>query len=250
MPYKYNWRRILLSMRSIHLNELHKRDISRKKGSPLDLHRYNPNFEPWYHNPEFEEILKVTNGVSVVNPDSQWVLTGLVNHSISVSGDFVEMGVYKGGTATLINRILFNRDSNKFLYLYDTFQGMPETNPEVDHHSGGDFNDVSLEGVRQFIFENSKGRNIKFFAGFLPESAENTLPSLISFAHIDLDIHDAILGSSELIYPKMAKGGIMLFDDYGAPSCYGARIAVDKFFEDKPEKPIILGTSQAFIIKQ
>ena len=42
----------------------------------------------------------------------------------------------------------------------------------------------------------------------------------------------------------------MLFDDYGFESCPGAKQAVDEFFRDKAEKPLVLPTAQAIIFKQ
>ena len=41
----------------------------------------------------------------------------------------------------------------------------------------------------------------------------------------------------------------MIFDDYGFPSCPGARQAIDEYFMDKPEKPLILATGQAVVFK-
>jgi 2-polyprenyl-3-methyl-5-hydroxy-6-metoxy-1,4-benzoquinol methylase len=41
----------------------------------------------------------------------------------------------------------------------------------------------------------------------------------------------------------------MLFDDYGFATCPGARLAVNEFFVDKPERIIELPTGQAFVIK-
>jgi O-methyltransferase len=41
----------------------------------------------------------------------------------------------------------------------------------------------------------------------------------------------------------------MVFDDYGFPTCPGARKAVDEFFANKPETPIVLDTGQAIAIR-
>jgi len=72
----------------------------------------------------------------------------------------------------------------------------------------------------------------------------------IAFAHVDVDIYRSVLDCCEFIYPRLVQGGFMLFDDYGFASCPGARRAVDEFFLDAPETPIVLGTGQAFVIKQ
>jgi O-methyltransferase len=39
----------------------------------------------------------------------------------------------------------------------------------------------------------------------------------------------------------------MVFDDYGTPTCPGARLAVDEFFADKNENPLIIPTGQAVV---
>jgi O-methyltransferase len=39
----------------------------------------------------------------------------------------------------------------------------------------------------------------------------------------------------------------MVFDDYGEPTCPGARKAVDEFFADKPETPIYIPTGQCLV---
>jgi len=44
-------------------------------------------------------------------------------------------------------------------------------------------------------------------------------------------------------------GGCMIFDDYGFPSCPGARRAVDEAFADKPEIPLCLPTGQCMVVK-
>lgn len=42
-----------------------------------------------------------------------------------IKGDFVECGVWRGGSAMLIGKILSNRNiTNRKIYLYDTFEGM------------------------------------------------------------------------------------------------------------------------------
>ena len=40
----------------------------------------------------------------------------------------------------------------------------------------------------------------------------------------------------------MQRGAVIVYDDYGFPTCPGARKAVDDFFADKPEMPLVLTT--------
>jgi O-methyltransferase len=67
--------------------------------------------------------------------------------------------------------------------------------------------------------------------------------------HIDADIYQSVKDSCTFFYPRLESGGIMVFDDYGFPSCPGARKAVDEFFSDKEEFPFYLPSGQCFIVR-
>ena len=90
------------------------------------------------------------------------------------------------------------------------------------------------------------------FAEYLKLAEPYTLVSPdrpIALAHVDVDIYRSVWDCCEFIYPRLQVGGAMVFDDYGFPTCPGARKAVDEFFRNKPETPIILGTGQALAIR-
>ena len=53
----------------------------------------------------------------------------------------------------------------------------------------------------------------------------------------------------EFFYPRLSPGGIIVFDDYGYKKATGCKKAVDDFFADKPDKPTLIGTGQAILIK-
>jgi O-methyltransferase len=71
--------------------------------------------------------------------------------------------------------------------------------------------------------------------------------SRLAFAHVDVDIYQSVLDCCRFIMPRMLRGGFVVFDDYGFPSCPGARQAVDGFFRDRPERPLMLPTGQAVV---
>jgi O-methyltransferase len=189
-----------------------------------DADLYAPLFSPWLAKP-FSDM-----NHTVVSPDRCYIVYTLASQT---AGPIVECGVYKGGTAALLAS--FNRE----LHLYDTFEGMPETD-SIDIHRKGDFDDTSVEAVRKLV------PSAIFHKGWIPETFID-LPEKIGFAHIDVDIYRSVRDCCEHLYPRMT--GFMVFDDYGFPSCPGARKAVDEFFRDKPEKPLALPTGQAIIIK-
>jgi len=150
-------------------------------------------------------------------------------------GIFVEVGVYKGGTAYFLAELAKKRGNE--LWLFDTFEGMPESTPEIDIHSIGDFADCSYEAVKKLI------PDAKIFKGFFPDTLplHDIIPP-IAFAHIDCDQYESIKNCILFLTPLMAYGGIMYFDDYGCLD--GATKAIDKYC---PER-IILGNGKAMYV--
>lgn len=207
-----------------------------------DAQFYRPMFSPWM-TPEWSSRLRAGDSHSVLSLQSRYNLYTLALESIRrCNGDLAECGVYKGGTAKILAQAVPDRP----LYLFDTFMGMPETDAARDLHKAGDFSDVTLEGVSAYLSEHP---NAKCFAGLIPESLAPITDKKFAFVHIDLDIYAAIKSACEFFYPRMQPGGSMLFDDYGFPSCPGARLAIDEFFSDKPEVIVATPTGQAIARK-
>lgn len=119
-------------------------------------------------------------------------------------GCFVEVGVYRGGTAWHLSRIAERRRVP--IFLYDTFSGIPYKEG-LDEHAPGDFDDTSAEEVRKAI------PYATVVEGLFPDSIV-PMPA-ISFAHIDCDQYRAIVESVRALGPMMVPGGIMVFDDFG-----------------------------------
>lgn len=208
-----------------------------------DAECYLPFFSPWYRDAEFQRAFSQAAPWTIVTVDRCHVLWTLATQALQLPGDFWECGVYKGGTARLLAERL--DDSRKTLRLFDTFGGMPTTGPE-DLHGEGDFSDTSLASVREHVGHADR---VKYYPGQMPGTFDASDDSPIAFAHIDVDIYRSILDCCAHIYPRLVPGGIMVFDDYGFPSCPGARKGVDEFFADKPERPLILPNAQAIVIR-
>ncbi len=211
-----------------------------------DQHLYQPLFSPWLAQGDFQSCFEVAAPRTLVSIDRCFVLYTLLKQAIHVEGDIWECGVYQGGTAAMMAKILKNNGAWKKLYLFDTFEGMPETDPQKDLHRKGDFSDTSLESVAQYI----DGANSCIFRkGFMPATFAGLEASKIAFAHIDVDIYASILDCLSFIWPRLSFGGFIIFDDYGFPTCPGARLAVDQFFAAKACRPLCLPTGQAVVFK-
>lgn len=210
-----------------------------------DKEFYRPLFCPWLGYGDFGEIFTAVSRHTLVSSDRVWVLYSLAKQALHVAGEFWECGVYKGGTALVLAKVV-SKTKGKKLRLFDSFEGMPATDPNLDYHNEGDFSDNSLSAVRQRVGDDSF---VEFHPGFIPKTFNDLGGREIAFAHVDVDIYQSVLDCCEFIYPRLSPGGVLIFDDYGFPSCPGARAAVDGFFEEKPEVPLVLPTGQAVVIK-
>ena len=170
----------------------------------------------------------VENNPSMLGPWKLDHLTTSLNKVKEIEGKAAEVGVYKGGSARRIASILSDKD----VLLFDTFEGMPETDFE-ERHKKGDFLDTSLESVKSYLSNKS---NCKFFPGFFPDTTESLKDAVFSFVHLDGDYYETTKNGIEFFYPRLTKGGIMFFDDYEWCDCPGVRKAIDEFFADKQEE--------------
>ena len=72
--------------------------------------------------------------------------------------------------------------------------------------------------------------SVFIYKGIFPkENSEHVKDLEFSFVHIDVDIHDSVKECLEFFVPRMIASGIIVMDDYNAPTCNGAKIAADDF---------------------
>ncbi len=175
------------------------------------------------------------------------MLCSAVRATRTIKGDVIEFGTFRGGSAGVI---LQNLAKDKVLHVFDSFAGMPEVAPQDNFHKKGDF--AGTDEKRVFDGLSALGENFEMHVGYF----EETLPAFSSRAdqtyslvHIDADLYESILTALEHCVPRMDKDSIIIFDDYGSPTCVGARQAVDEFFLERPESIVgLTGPQYATVI--
>jgi O-methyltransferase len=217
------------------------------KGAPVrDLDLYRPLFSPWEGEADFKRNFDPIRAHTLVSPERAWMLLHLMRHALALPGDFAEFGVFRGGTALLAAGVLRDARETRALHLFDSFAGMPVTSAG-EPFAQGDFGQTSEAAVRALV--TPTGANVKFHAGFIPDTFKGLEIPRLAFAHVDVDLYQSVLDSIEFVYPRLVPGGILVFDDYGFPSCTRAREATNLAFAGRREKPIYLPTGQALVIK-
>jgi O-methyltransferase len=207
---------------------------------------------PWLSS-DYDQLFNLASaGNTLVSRDRLWVLHQMLLQTKDVTGDVFECGVYKGGSAAMLAYDLDRLKSDKTLHLFDTFDGMPTTDPNRDWHKAGDFADTSLLVAQAAVANHHEGL-VTWHPGHIPETFLNSdwtiNGSAISFAHIDVDVYQSVWDCLTWIWPRLWNGGVIVLDDYGFPTCPGAREAVDEFFSTRSAMPLILQTGQAVVFK-
>jgi len=168
------------------------------------------------------------------------VLAWAGEHCKKLKGDFCDFGCYDAAASDFLNDYCDLESLGVDLYLYDTFDAPPDSEP-FPKHSDNLFDEVK----RRFTNKT----NVFLIKGILPSSLKENHPKRISFAHIDLNNAEAEIGVLEFIYDKLVKGGIILFDDYGWAAYKDQMQAEKEFLEDKGQKILELPTGQGLVIK-
>jgi O-methyltransferase len=204
-----------------------------------------PNImRPWEDDKAFKDAAADSLRLSLCSPQSLYNLYQSVLNVRGLVGDVAEVGVYTGGSAVLLSRILAG--TGKTLVLFDTFEGLPDSTDRQADPSWrpGDL-DASLEAVQHHLAPWKE--NVAFAVGVFPDTTQRIEERKFALVHVDVDIRQSVWDCCEYFYPRMIPGGIMVFDDYGFRSCVGARQAVDEFFATRPESPLYVETGQALI---
>ncbi|MEG4901489.1 TylF/MycF/NovP-related O-methyltransferase [Microcoleus sp. F10-A1] len=197
----------------------------------------------------FEQVKPYT----MTSVEALFALYTSVNYVLdrNIPGDIVECGVWRGGSALLAALIMKARNvSDRKLYLYDTFQGMPTpTEFDVDKYGRTGFemmeqygDDIgwcyaSLADVQAAFSVHNFDFEIHFVPGDVLETLKTTKPETISVLRLDTDWYESTAVEFQLLYPRLSTGGVLIVDDYG---CWaGSRKATDDYFSGVPGPMLI-----------
>jgi hypothetical protein len=154
-------------------------------------------------------------------------------------GDFAELGVYKGHTASLL--AIMARRLGSTAYLLDTFSGFSQADLKgIDLGIRMGFGDTSVEAVRALVGDE----NVQFVPGYFPSSAAR-IPDDARFclAHLDCDLYAPMASALAYFYPRLVPGGFLIVHDYSSLHWDGAERALHEFLVDKSESLVPLPDS-------
>ncbi len=198
----------------------------------------------WREDREFADLMRQIAGHTVVDQVRCFMIYQYARQVSRLSGEVAEVGTYRGGTGRLLAKAF--EPAQKNVHLFDTFSGMPTPDAQKDVHRKGDFADTSLQEVERYLQDCP---NVRLHPGMFPSTAQPIKDTTFCFVHIDADIYRSVTDCCQFFYPRMVRGGVMIFDDYGVRSCPGAKQAVDEFFTGQADPPCYLPTGQCVVIR-
>jgi O-methyltransferase len=172
-----------------------------------------------------------------------------------VDGCFVECGVARGGCAALMALVVADHNSDRNLWLFDSFEGLSEPTAEDEYQESLRYkpddrsSDLvapgyclgTYEEVEELLFEKLglSRDNIFMVKGWF----QDTLPEYrgkigpIAVLRIDGDWYESTKCCLENLYDNVITGGSVIIDDY--ESYIGAKKATDEFIKDRNIKAVL-----------
>lgn len=162
-----------------------------------------------------------------------------------VPGDLIEAGVWRGGASILMRAVLeVFGDRDRHVWLADSFQGLPEPDPERYPADGDpvwgrslDVLAVSAEEVREnFRRYGLLDERVHLVEGWFRDTLPTLRDRTWALIRLDGDMYESTMDGLVNLYDGLSPGGFLLVDDFALPSC---REAVEDFRRERGiEEPI------------
>jgi O-methyltransferase len=205
--------------------------------------------------PEEAEVYRKVEPYTMTGVDRVVTLIRAVKYLVDngIEGDFVECGVWRGGSMMAVAYALRNLGiTDRKLFLFDTFSGMTAPSGEDARYDGESASNLlaratreepiwayaSLEDATANLASTEYPReNIRFVQGKVEETIPREAPSRICLLRLDTDWYESTRHELTHLYPRLERNGILIIDDYG--HWRGAKQATDEFFNQSRPAPFL-----------
>jgi O-methyltransferase len=196
-----------------------------------------------------KELYRRVGPYTMTTPPRIYALVRAVEYVAAreLPGAIVECGVWRGGSMMAAALTLLRLGAtDRELYLYDTFAGMPPPSEADTTRSGEHAADLlahedqdshllaiaSLADVRDAVLGvGYPEERIRFVEGRVENTLPADAPEEIAVLRLDTDWYESTKHELVHLYPRLAPGGVLILDDYG--HWQGARRAVDEYLAER-----------------
>jgi O-methyltransferase len=207
------------------------------------------------------EICELVKPYTMTGRDKTVALVHAARHiaRTGLAGDFVECGVWRGGSVHAIARTLAKEGVvDRDLYLFDTFAGMTPPTDEDVRTDGRPAKELLAEQDRtRWVWAVASREDVEQGLRTLPypyerfhlvegpveETVPQHAPERIALLRLDTDWYASTRHELEQLYDRLVPGGVLVIDDYG--SWQGARQATDEFLARLDRPPLMQRAGRA-----
>jgi hypothetical protein len=237
-----------------------------KKAAPKPVAAKRKAAAPTYPTDYDEPAKRIITDVkpwTMTSPEKLYALILATRHVVrhKIPGDVVECGVWRGGSMQAVAKTLLELDAtDRDLYLFDTFEGMPPPTPEDLRRDGQRAEDMLARTTKDNPVWAAAGlddvqdgmskvgyplERIHYVPGMVEDTTPGQAPDQISILRLDTDWYASTKHELEHLYSRLSPGGVLLLDDYGW--WQGSRKAVDEFLDITGERLLLLRMAEGRI---
>jgi O-methyltransferase len=202
---------------------------------------------PDHYDEDVKRIVRTVRQRTMTAHEKLHALVVATRHIVDdgIAGDFVECGVWRGGSMQAVAHTLLSRGvTDRDLHLFDTFEGMTEPSAEDLNLDGVPATELlersprtariwaeaSLEDVQEGMAETGYPvERVHYHVGRVEDTVPAQAPERIALLRLDTDWYESTRHELEHLYHRVPPGGVLIVDDYS--TWQGARKAVDEFLE-------------------
>jgi O-methyltransferase len=200
-------------------------------------------------DPEFEQLYQRCGEFTMTSRERMLSVCQAARYlaAAGVQGAVAECGVWRGGSV-MMAALSFAAagDTDRELWLYDTFEGMPEPTAEdtasweADPHQEwarnqrDGFNEwcySPLDEVRRNLASTGiDAERVEYVQGRVEDTLPGRMPDRIALLRLDTDWYESTRQELDHLFPRLVTGGVLIIDDYG--HWPGVRKAVDEYLAE------------------
>jgi O-methyltransferase len=185
------------------------------------------SYAPWCGDHSFEKALTLVERNTLVDKYRLYELWSLARQLDGVEGDFLEVGVWRGGSGCLL--ALASQRPGRKVFLADTFTGVVKAGSLDTRYEGGEHSDTDIQLVAALAARCGVTDRIRLLEGMFPERNAEHVGQKLAFLHIDVDVYESARSVLEWALPRLVTGAVVVFDDYGFYGCEGVTRLVNEF---------------------
>jgi O-methyltransferase len=186
-------------------------------------------YSPWRADAAFQRIWRLVRRNTLVDEWRCWELWSLLGELRRVPGGILEVGVWRGGSGTLMAARCAALGIEDPVHLCDTWTGVVKTTDVDPYYKDGKHDNTSKQIVSALVSRLGVDDRVRLLQGVFPDdTADQVQSDAFRLVHIDVDVYQSARDVFDYAWPRLSPNGVVVFDDYGCAATPGVTQFVDE----------------------